>query len=81
MIATVARSGLAPSPLRGEGWGEGAPERAAPASDGAAHPLLQLKNINSFYGPVQAHFDLDIEVRQGQIVSLLGGNASGKSTT
>jgi branched-chain amino acid transport system ATP-binding protein len=30
---------------------------------------------------VQAHFDLDIEVRQGQIVSLLGGNASGKSTT
>jgi branched-chain amino acid transport system ATP-binding protein len=30
---------------------------------------------------VQAHFDLDVEVRPGQIVSLLGGNASGKSTT
>ena len=82
MIATVARSGLAPSPQRGEGWDEGVPERATvPASSGAAHPLLQLKKINSFYGPVQAHFDLDIEVRKGQIVSLLGGNASGKSTT
>ncbi|OEZ28075.1 ABC transporter ATP-binding protein [Variovorax boronicumulans] len=58
------------------------PERAAtqaPAS--AIAPLLQLKKVNSFYGPVQAHFDLDIEVRKGQIVSLLGGNASGKSTT
>ena len=83
MIATVARTGLlAPSPLRGEGWGEGLPERTtAPASSKAVQPLLQLRKVNSFYGPVQAHFDLDIEVRKGQIVSLLGGNASGKSTT
>lgn len=85
MIATVARTGLAPSPLWGEGRGEGQlPERgAAPASNEPQQqqPLLQLSKINSFYGPVQAHFDLDIEVRRGQIVSLLGGNASGKSTT
>jgi branched-chain amino acid transport system ATP-binding protein len=44
-------------------------------------PLLSLDRINTFYGAVQAHFDLSIEVGQGRIVCLLGGNASGKSTT
>ncbi len=44
-------------------------------------PLLALEKINTAYGPVHVHFDLDLEVRQGEIVSLLGGNASGKSTT
>ena len=43
--------------------------------------LLKLEHINSFYGPVQVHFDLNIEVAAGEIVCLLGGNASGKSTT
>jgi branched-chain amino acid transport system ATP-binding protein len=43
--------------------------------------ILKLDRINSFYGPIQVHFDLSIEVRRGQIVCLLGGNASGKSTT
>src|SRR5713226_6315183 len=44
-------------------------------------PLLVLDRINTFYGAVQAHFDLSIEVGQGRIVCLLGGNASAKSTT
>ena len=43
--------------------------------------LLRLDRINTFYGAVQAHFDLSLEVGRGRIVSLLGGNASGKSTT
>jgi branched-chain amino acid transport system ATP-binding protein len=43
--------------------------------------LLQLAGIETAYGVVQVHFGLDLEVRQGQIVCLLGGNASGKSTT
>ena len=43
--------------------------------------LLSLENINTFYGPVQVHFDLSFTVGRGQIVCLLGGNASGKSTT
>jgi branched-chain amino acid transport system ATP-binding protein len=46
-----------------------------------SEPILKLDHINSFYGPIQVHFDLSIEVRRGQIVCLLGGNASGKSTT
>jgi branched-chain amino acid transport system ATP-binding protein len=44
-------------------------------------PLLSLEGINTFYGPVQVHFDLSLTVARGQIVCLLGGNASGKSTT
>jgi branched-chain amino acid transport system ATP-binding protein len=44
-------------------------------------PLLALKGVNTFYGPVQAHFDLSLQVGEGRIVCLLGGNASGKSTT
>jgi branched-chain amino acid transport system ATP-binding protein len=44
-------------------------------------PLLALDRINTFYGAVQAHFDLSLEVGESRIVSLLGGNASGKSTT
>ncbi len=43
--------------------------------------FLQLDSINTFYGPVQVHFDLSLSIERGQIVCLLGGNASGKSTT
>ena len=43
--------------------------------------LLELDKVCSFYGPVQVHFDLSLHVNQGEIVCLLGGNASGKSTT
>ena len=43
--------------------------------------ILKLERINSFYGPIQVHYDFSLEVGRGQIVCLLGGNASGKSTT
>src|SRR5205085_8487808 len=43
--------------------------------------LLALSNVNTFYGQAQVHFDLSITVGRGHIVCLLGGNASGKSTT
>ena len=49
----------------------------APASE----PLLRLSKVNTFYGQAQVHFDLSIDVPRGHIVCLLGGNASGKSTT
>jgi branched-chain amino acid transport system ATP-binding protein len=44
-------------------------------------PLLQLKNVNTHYGPIHILQDVSIQVREGEIVCLLGGNASGKSTT
>jgi branched-chain amino acid transport system ATP-binding protein len=43
--------------------------------------LLQLNNINTHYGPIHILQDVCIEVQEGEIVCLLGGNASGKSTT
>jgi branched-chain amino acid transport system ATP-binding protein len=44
-------------------------------------PLVSLKNIDVFYGPVQALFDINVTVMPGETVVVLGGNASGKSTT
>ena len=43
--------------------------------------LLRLDGVDTFYGPVQVHFGLTLAVEPGTIVCLLGGNASGKSTT
>jgi branched-chain amino acid transport system ATP-binding protein len=43
-------------------------------------PLLKLEQIDTFYGQVQVHFGVSLDVPRGEIVSLLGGNASGKST-
>jgi branched-chain amino acid transport system ATP-binding protein len=43
--------------------------------------MLRLAGVSASYGPVQALFDVDLEVPRGEIVCLLGGNASGKSTT
>src|SRR5678816_2880229 len=44
-------------------------------------PLLELQNVDTFYGAVQVHFGISLHVQPGEIVCLLGGNASGKSTT
>lgn len=43
--------------------------------------MLSLNGINSFYGSIHILKDLSLEVRSGELVCLLGGNASGKSTT
>ena len=43
--------------------------------------LLKLEAVDVFYGPVQALDQVTIEVDEGEVVAVLGGNASGKSTT
>src|SRR5215471_4248819 len=47
----------------------------------SSRPILRLSDVNTFYGQAQVHFDLSLDVPRGHIVCLLGGNASGKSTT
>ncbi|MDF3001246.1 MAG: Branched-chain amino acid transport ATP-binding protein LivF [Bacillota bacterium] len=42
--------------------------------------MLKLSNINSFYGEVQVLRDVNLEVKQGEIVTVIGANAAGKST-
>jgi branched-chain amino acid transport system ATP-binding protein len=43
--------------------------------------LLRLEGIDAFYGDLQALADVSLEVRDGEIVALVGANAAGKSTT
>ena len=43
--------------------------------------MLKLSNIDTFYGPIQALRNVSLRVEEAEIVSLLGGNACGKSTT
>jgi branched-chain amino acid transport system ATP-binding protein len=50
------------------------------SANGAAD-LLRLTNIDTYYGEIHILECLDLVVREGELVSLLGGNASGKSTT
>jgi len=47
----------------------------------AAAPVLEFRGVHTHYGPVHILKDVDISIREGQIVCLLGGNASGKTTT
>jgi branched-chain amino acid transport system ATP-binding protein len=44
-------------------------------------PLLELKNVASYYGSVQALKSVSLRVEQGEVVTLLGANGAGKSTT
>jgi branched-chain amino acid transport system ATP-binding protein len=44
-------------------------------------PLLKLDAVNTFYGQMHILQDISLEVAAGELVCLLGGNASGKSTT
>ena len=43
--------------------------------------MLEIKNIDVFYGDVQVIWDISFEVKQGEIVALIGANGAGKSTT
>jgi branched-chain amino acid transport system ATP-binding protein len=44
-------------------------------------PLLRLARVNTYYGQIHILQDLELTVGAGELVCLLGGNASGKSTT
>ncbi len=52
------------------------------SSNGAEpEPLLQLEAVDTYYGPIHILQGVNLVVRPGELVCLLGGNASGKSTT
>jgi branched-chain amino acid transport system ATP-binding protein len=44
-------------------------------------PLLEFKGVDTFYGDLHVLQDVNYRIGEGEIVCLLGGNASGKSTT
>jgi branched-chain amino acid transport system ATP-binding protein len=44
-------------------------------------PILELEGVDTYYSAMQVLYDLGLRVDPGELVCLLGGNASGKSTT
>ena len=57
------------------------PEGSDGGNGAAPGPLLQLESVDTYYGPIHILQGLSLEVGRGELVCLLGGNASGKSTT
>ncbi len=43
-------------------------------------PVLRIENLESYYGPIMAIRGVSLEVREGQIVTILGANGAGKTT-
>ena len=52
-----------------------------PKSDQLPQPLLEMKAVNTHYGAIHVLRDVNLAIYEGELVCLLGGNASGKSTT
>jgi branched-chain amino acid transport system ATP-binding protein len=52
---------------------------AAPAAP--AENILELEQVHTFYGSIEALKGISIDVRQGEVVTLIGANGAGKSTT
>jgi len=58
------------------------PDVDVSAPDGAAAvPLVSLQNVTTYYGQMRILEGISLQVGDGELVCLLGGNASGKSTT
>jgi branched-chain amino acid transport system ATP-binding protein len=51
------------------------------SENGQPPPLLRLEGVNTYYGQMHILQDVNLQVGEGELVCLLGGNASGKSTT
>jgi branched-chain amino acid transport system ATP-binding protein len=50
-------------------------------SEAARRPVIELRDVSTHYGPVLMLRHVDLVIYEGEMVCLLGGNASGKSTT
>jgi ABC-type branched-subunit amino acid transport system ATPase component/sugar phosphate permease len=55
-------------------------ERKRMAADPQHIPVLQVRNLDAGYGPLQVLFDVEFEVQRGEVLALLGTNGAGKST-
>jgi branched-chain amino acid transport system ATP-binding protein len=53
----------------------------APSADASADDLLRLDEVDAFYGHIQALRGVTVNVRRGEIVTLIGSNGAGKTTT
>jgi branched-chain amino acid transport system ATP-binding protein len=51
------------------------------SADPVRQPILEMKNVSTHYGLVAVLRNVDVQIYEGEMVCLLGGNASGKTTT
>jgi ABC-type branched-subunit amino acid transport system ATPase component len=59
----------------------GVPRQGGGAGRMSDGPILELRNVTTHYGLIAVLREVSLEIYPGEIVCLLGGNASGKSTT
>jgi branched-chain amino acid transport system ATP-binding protein len=50
-------------------------------SAGGTAPMIEVERINTYYGDSHVLFDVSMQVREGEVVALLGRNGAGKTTT
>ena len=65
---------------RGAAGGGGARSRRAGHSAAGSPMMLAVSGVHTFYGHVEALKGVDLEVKEGEIVTLIGANGAGKST-
>jgi branched-chain amino acid transport system ATP-binding protein len=53
----------------------------ASGGDGRTKPVLQVQDIHSYYGAIEALKGISLEVYEGEVVTLIGSNGAGKTTT
>ena len=51
-----------------------------PSTNGVGDPLLMVRGVTAYYGNIPALRGVDLDVREGEIVTLIGANGAGKST-
>ena len=57
------------------------PAQPTPEGDGRRRPVLEMRDVSTHYGLVAVLRNVNVEIFPGEMVCLLGGNASGKTTT
>lgn len=58
------------------------PQESCPQSHGApANPMLEIRDLHVSYGKTQALHGVNLTVKQGEVIALIGANGAGKSTT
>ena len=78
-VADPAESGVDVQPVKTEALPS--PSEPVPSATGDRKPVLELRDVSTHYGMVAVLRNVNVEIYPGEMVCLLGGNASGKTTT